>query len=108
MLHKSPETTIATASNLCISSSSTSNTESASIASNVISLSNFNDDPFAGIFETPDDQGQNRADLNNLVLMFERFHISDRARAVLANAVLKNYGIIDQQGTAFVIDRSKL
>ena len=51
-LHKSLETTIATALNLSISSTATFDTESASIASNVISLSNSNDDQFVGIVET--------------------------------------------------------
>ena len=60
-LHKSLKTAIATASNLSISSSTTSDTESANIASNVISLFSCNDDPFAGILETPSDQEQNRA-----------------------------------------------
>ena len=43
-----------------------------------------------------------------MVLVCKRFLISDRAGAAVANTVLKDYGIIDQQGMSSIIDQSKL
>ena len=43
-----------------------------------------------------------------MVLICKRFQISDKARAFIVNAVLKNNGVFDQQGMTFIVDRSKL
>ena len=40
--------------------------------------------------------------------MCDRFHVSDRACASVASAVLKNNGIIDEQNNELIIDRSKI
>ena len=40
--------------------------------------------------------------------MCERFDVSDRAGAAIASAVLKDFGVIDDNNVAKVIDRSKL
>jgi len=107
-----PTSATATATNFSISpscsmpsddsSSTPSDEDSASIASSTISLSNSSE------LEAPDDYGQNRKDLTNLVLMCERFQTSDRAGAAIADAVFKDYGVVDQLGLASLIDRSKL
>ena len=61
------------------------------------------------MLEISDDQRQNTADLTNVVLICERFQISDRAGAAIGNAALKGYaGFLDQREMAFVNDRNKL
>ena len=60
------------------------------------------------LLATPDDQGQNKIDLTNSVLMCERFNMLDKAGAAGANGIHKNYGVIDRSRTASVIDRMKL
>ena len=62
--HKLSETTTATALSF-----TTSDTESASIASSAISLNSSDEDAFANMLKTADDEEQNRPDLTNKVLI---------------------------------------
>ena len=63
--HKLPKTTTATALSFTIS-----DTESASLASSAVLLNNSNEDAFANVLKTADDEEQNRpADLTNMVLI---------------------------------------
>lgn len=51
---------------------------------------------------------QNRQSIKNLVMMCERFQLSDRAGAATGTATLKDFGIVTDTDTTYVIDRSKL
>ena len=51
---------------------------------------------------------QNRQDSINLALMCEPFHVSDRTDTVIASAVLKDFGVIDDKTPTKVIHRRKL
>ena len=51
---------------------------------------------------------QNRMNFPNLAQITERYQISDRAAAALANAVLTDVGIITKSQKTYVIDKSKL
>ena len=45
---------------------------------------------------------------SNLARMSERFQISDRAAAAIANSVMQDLGLITDDDKTYVIDRSKL
>ena len=45
---------------------------------------------------------------SNLAKMSERFQISDRAAAAIANSVMQDLGLITDDDKTYVIDRSKL
>ena len=51
---------------------------------------------------------QNRMNFPNLAQITERYQISDRAAAALANAVLTDVGIITKSQKTYIIDKSKL
>lgn len=51
---------------------------------------------------------QNRQSLKNLARACDRFQLSDRSGAAIATSVLKDHGIVTDDNTALVIDRSKL
>ncbi|KAI6656229.1 hypothetical protein LOD99_1562 [Oopsacas minuta] len=51
---------------------------------------------------------RNHNQLRNLAIMCDRYQISDRAGAAIANAVLQDYGIITQEEGWQIIDRNKL
>ncbi|KAI6657810.1 hypothetical protein LOD99_552 [Oopsacas minuta] len=51
---------------------------------------------------------RNHNQLRNLAIMCDRYQISDRAGAAIANAVLQDYGIITQEEDSQIIDRNKL
>ena len=53
-------------------------------------------------------ENQNRMDWPNLARMCERFQISDRAVAAIANSVMQDLGLITDDDKTYVIDRSKL
>ena len=53
-------------------------------------------------------ENQNRKDWPNLARMCERFQISDRAAAAIANSVMQDLGLITDDDKTYVIDRSKL
>ena len=58
----------------------------------------------------PDAQpaNQNRMKWSNLARMSERFQVSDRAAAAIANSVMQDLGLITDNDKSYVIDRSKL
>jgi len=51
---------------------------------------------------------RNRMEWPNLAVMSERYQLSDRASAVVANAALKDAGLIADLDKTYVIDRNKL
>ena len=51
---------------------------------------------------------QNRMKWSNLARMSERFQVSDRAAAAIANSVMQDLGFITENDKTYVIDRSKL
>lgn len=51
---------------------------------------------------------QNRFKWTNLARMCERYQLSDRAAAAIANSVLQDVGMITTKDNSYVIDRSKL
>ena len=51
---------------------------------------------------------QNRTKWTNLARMSERYQLSDRAAAAIANSVLQDVGLITEDNKTNVIDRSKL
>ena len=51
---------------------------------------------------------RNHYQLRNLAVMCDRYQISDRAGAAIANAVLQDYGIITPDENSLIIDRNKL
>ena len=51
---------------------------------------------------------QNRLKLNNLAEECDRFSISDRSAAYLANALLKDIGNISEYNLKKIIDQSKI
>ena len=51
---------------------------------------------------------QNRMKWSNLARMSERFQVSDRAVAAIANSVMQDLGFITENDKTYVIDRSKL
>ena len=51
---------------------------------------------------------QNRASLKEIAKISERYGLSDRAAAAIANATLKDFGMISSDDASLVIDRSKL
>ena len=53
-------------------------------------------------------ENQNRMIWSNLARMSERFQISDRAAAAIANSVMQDLGLITDDDKTYVIDRSKL
>ena len=53
-------------------------------------------------------ENQNRMIWSNLARMSERFQISDRAAAPIANSVMQDLGLITDDDKTYVIDRSKL
>ena len=53
-------------------------------------------------------ENQNWKDWPNLARMCERFQISDRAPAAIANSVMQDLGLIIDDNKTYVIDRSKL
>ena len=53
-------------------------------------------------------ENQNRKDWANLARMCERFQISDRAAAAIANSVMQDLALITDDDKTYVIDRSKL
>ena len=50
----------------------------------------------------------NRMEWPNLVMMSERYQLSDRASAAVANAALKDAGLITDLYETYVIDKNKL
>lgn len=54
------------------------------------------------------DIDQNRRKWTNLARMCERYQLSDRAAAAIANSVLQDVGLISETNKSMVIDRSKL
>jgi len=44
----------------------------------------------------------------NLAMMSERYQLSDRASAAVANAALKDAGLITDSDKTYVIDKNKL
>lgn len=58
--------------------------------------------------QVPDISFQNRTSYHNLAMACDRYGVSDRAASVIATAALKDHGIITNEDTTFVIDRSKL
>ena len=44
----------------------------------------------------------------NLAMMSERYQLSDRASAAVANAVLKDAGLITDLDKTYVVDKNKL
>ena len=81
----------------CLSDSSSTNTDQtqSSAASKFVSQSM----PY---------ENQNRMIWSNLARMSERFQISDRAAAAIANSVMQDLGLITDDDKTYVIDRSKL
>jgi len=51
---------------------------------------------------------QNRMEWPNLAMMSERYKLSDRASAAVANAALKDAGLIMDLDKTYVIDKNKL
>jgi len=51
---------------------------------------------------------QNRMEWPNLAMMSERYQLSDRASAAVANAALKVAGLITDFDKTYVIDKNKL
>jgi len=51
---------------------------------------------------------QNRMELPNLAMMSERYQLSDRASAAVANATLKDAGWITDLAKIYVIDKRKI
>jgi len=51
---------------------------------------------------------QNRMEWPNLAMMSERYQLSDRARAAVANAALKDAGLITDLDKTYVIDKNML
>jgi len=51
---------------------------------------------------------QNKMEWPNLAMMSERYQLSDRASAALANAALKDAGLIMDLDKTYVIDKNKL
>ena len=51
---------------------------------------------------------QNRRDWPNLVRMVERFQISDREGAAIANATLTEIGYLSKKSTKFIVCKNKL
>ena len=100
--HKLPETTNATASSFTLS-----DTESASIESRAFHQTTLMKTHLlicSKSLMTKDKTNQT----TNLVLIYKRFQISDRAGISIANALLKDYGLLDQQGIASIVERIKL
>ena len=50
---------------------------------------------------------QNRMEWSNLAMMSERYQLSDRASAAVANAALKDAGLITDMDKTYVIDKNK-
>ena len=51
---------------------------------------------------------QNRMEWPNLAMMSERYQLSDRANAAVANTALKGAGLITDLNKTYVIDKNKL
>ena len=51
---------------------------------------------------------QNRMEWPNLAMMSERYQLSDKASAAVANAALKDSGLITDLDKTYVIDKNKL
>jgi len=51
---------------------------------------------------------QNRTEWPNLAMMSEHYQLSDRASAAVANAALKDAGLITDLDKTYVIDKNKL
>ena len=51
---------------------------------------------------------QNRVTLKELVMVCERYEVSDRAGATIASATLKAFGIVTKEDKRYVVDKSKL
>jgi len=51
---------------------------------------------------------QNRMEWPTLAMMSERYQLSDRASAAVANAVLKDAGLVTDLDKTYVIDKNKL
>ena len=62
----------------------------------------------ATLFGISQPSQQNRSNWPNLAKIAERFQISDRAAAALANAVLKDVGLVTENDKKLVIDKNKL
>lgn len=58
--------------------------------------------------ELYDKMERNKTCLTNLAKICDRYGISDRAGAAIANATLSDYGIISNQNMDLAVDRSKL
>jgi len=50
---------------------------------------------------------QNRMEWPNLAMMSERYQLSDRANAAVANTALKGAGLITDLDKTYVIDKNK-
>ena len=53
-------------------------------------------------------ENRNQMIWSNLARMSERFQISNRAAAAIANSVIQDLGLITEDDKTYVIDRSKL
>jgi len=51
---------------------------------------------------------QNRMEWPNLAMMAERYQLSDKASAAVANSALKDVGLITDLDKTYVIDKNKL
>ena len=69
-------------------------------------------DPYDEVYEctysTQSISDQNRHPLPKLSRMCDRYGISDRAGASIANAALQDFGILSKENLRIVIDHSKL
>lgn len=85
---------------------STSDSETSS-TSDVFEPRSRIDDPREGTSKGPI-QKQMRVQLPNLAKALDRAGVSDRAGALIASAVLKDVGIIDESDQTMVVDKSKV
>ena len=60
------------------------------------------------VFQSMPYKNQNRMIWSNLARLSERFQISDRSAAAIANSVMQDLGLITDDNKTYVIDRSKL
>ena len=56
----------------------------------------------------PKRPAHNSKNLDNLAVICDRYKVSDRAGAAIANAVLQNYDVITSEDNDLVIDKNKL